>query len=299
MRAASGAVGGAVAGLRLGRVEQPLHPTRSMAVRVTLPRVDARASSRSGASSSRSRAAWSALVLGQHAAAGHAARGHRAAAARRRAPTSPSRRSRRRPRRSRTCAAGRINWRWSRWMAPPSIARRGRRRLPRGRAARTIAAAGAHRRRPARTAGVELLRLDAPRERGRRTASPTGARHCARRSLSGAVIGVLGGLVGLILGSLRMPALLQVGRRRRRTDGGRHERRGRRARRCRAGALGPPAQRGARPRRRSLVGGAASIPGALIGAPPDRAGLLRARSSSARSASSCSSRPRGLHRARP
>ena len=83
--------------------------------------------------------------------------------------------------------------------------------------------------------------------------------------LSGAVIGLLGGFVGLILGTLRMPALLRLvgevpGRAvgtnllvgvlvgRRRPDR-------------------PPAERRARPRHRSCVGvRRASIPGALLGA---------------------------------
>ena len=48
-----------------------------------------------------------------------------------------------------------------------------------------------------------------PAEAGPRLRTAAAGSTSARRSLSGAVIGVLGGLVGLILGSLRMPALLR------------------------------------------------------------------------------------------
>jgi uncharacterized membrane protein YfcA len=101
--------------------------------------------------------------------------------------------------------AGRINWRLVGWMAPPSIAGA----VAGGYLAGTlpdtllllvIAAVLTH-------AGVDLLR----RPPAPRPAPTDGGDGLDIRAavVSGAVIGVLGGLVGLILGSLRMPALLR------------------------------------------------------------------------------------------
>src|SRR6266536_6404741 len=98
--------------------------------------------------------------------------------------------------------AGRINWRLFGWMAPPSVAGA----LAGGYLAGTvpdsalllaIAAVLLY-------SGVDLLL---------RRPAPSRARDGPRvltAVVSGAVIGLLGGFVGLILGSLRMPALLRL-----------------------------------------------------------------------------------------
>ena len=155
--------------------------------------------------------------------------------------------------------AGRINWRLFAWMAPPSIAG-------------AIAGGYLSGVLPERalllviatvllSSGIGMLRSGPPPRRG--------AVHGERPALdipvavaSGAAIGLLGGIVGLILGSLRMPALLRlVGEAPLRAVGtnvaigffvGV------------AGALGhlPNAAPDLVP---ILVGGAASIPGALLG----------------------------------
>jgi uncharacterized membrane protein YfcA len=99
--------------------------------------------------------------------------------------------------------AGRINWRLFAWMAPPSMAGAVVGGLISGAIPDTalllvIGAALVY-------FGVDLLR--------RKPAQPkaTGGDGLDIRAavVSGALIGVLGGLVGLILGSLRMPALLR------------------------------------------------------------------------------------------
>lgn len=155
--------------------------------------------------------------------------------------------------------AGRINWRLFAWMAPPSIlgAVAGgylsgvlpERALLLGIAAVLL------------LSGIGMLRTD-----GARQARPVGEEHALdvpAAVASGAAIGLLGGIVGLILGSLRMPALLRlVGEVPVRAVGtnvavgfwvGV------------AGTLGhlPNAAPDLAP---ILVGGAASIPGALLGA---------------------------------
>jgi uncharacterized membrane protein YfcA len=145
--------------------------------------------------------------------------------------------------------AGRINWRLFAWMAPPSMAgavvgglvsgaisetallivigvtllyfgvdllrKEGRRpdpeRSPRAAAAeRGRAAPTTERERAAPTAERERAAPTAERERAApepRAADPPLDLRAA--VLSGALIGLLGGLVGLILGALRMPALLR------------------------------------------------------------------------------------------
>jgi uncharacterized protein len=99
--------------------------------------------------------------------------------------------------------AGRIDWRIFAWMAPPSIAGA----LAGGLLSGTIpgnallAVIGV----TLLVFGVDLLRPHAP--------SPSGsAREGGRVAtvVTGAVIGLLGGFVGLILGALRLPALLRV-----------------------------------------------------------------------------------------
>jgi uncharacterized membrane protein YfcA len=57
------------------------------------------------------------------------------------------------------------------------------------------------------------LNIEKPRETGenaKRGLTPSSALNIRGAVLSGAFIGLLGGIVGLILGSLRMPALLKV-----------------------------------------------------------------------------------------
>ena len=97
--------------------------------------------------------------------------------------------------------AGRINWRLVAWMAPPSVAGAvaggylaGA--IPEWLLLTVIAAVLVQ-------SAIELLR-NPPKPAG-----GSGDVDVRAAMLSGAVIGVLGGLVGLILGSLRMPALLR------------------------------------------------------------------------------------------
>ncbi|MGI8579782.1 MAG: sulfite exporter TauE/SafE family protein [Solirubrobacteraceae bacterium] len=99
--------------------------------------------------------------------------------------------------------AGRINWRLVAWMAPPSIAAAviggwlagevPRRALLLGIAAVLL------------FSGIQLLRRPERATRG-----DGGGLDIRAAVLSGAGIGLLGGFVGLILGSLRMPALLRM-----------------------------------------------------------------------------------------
>ena len=101
--------------------------------------------------------------------------------------------------------AGRINWRLVAWMAPPSIvgAVAGgylAGAIPEGLLLGIIAAVLVQ-------SGIELLRRGVPSKAA--SADGRGELDLRAAVLSGAVIGLLGGLVGLILGSLRMPALLK------------------------------------------------------------------------------------------
>lgn len=101
--------------------------------------------------------------------------------------------------------AGRVNWRLFAWMAPPSVAGALLGGYISGVLPRTVlllviavvllqsAAWLARWTPPARDDGGEPARLD-----------------IRAAVFTGAAIGVLGGIVGLILGSLRMPALLRV-----------------------------------------------------------------------------------------
>ena len=102
--------------------------------------------------------------------------------------------------------AGRINWRLVGWMAPPSIVGA----LAGGYLAGTlpdtllllvIAAVLVQ-------AGVDLLRRPVKPKLAPAEGAGDGL-DVRAAALSGLVIGVLGGVVGLILGSLRMPALLR------------------------------------------------------------------------------------------
>jgi len=100
--------------------------------------------------------------------------------------------------------AGRVNWALFAWMAPPSMA---------GAVAGGYASGVLPDEALLATIGVTLLYfgLDLLRERS----GPTSAREpevpldVRAAVLAGAGIGLLGGLVGLILGALRMPALLR------------------------------------------------------------------------------------------
>lgn len=157
--------------------------------------------------------------------------------------------------------AGRINWRLFAWMAPPSIvgAVAGGYLsgvLPERALLLAIAAV-------LLSSGIGMLRSGAsPARRGDRSREEHPGLDIPVAVASGAAIGLLGGIVGLILGSLRMPALLRlVGEVPFRAVGtnvaigffvGV------------AGALGhlPNAAPDLTP---ILVGGAASIPGALLG----------------------------------
>ena len=100
--------------------------------------------------------------------------------------------------------AGRINWRLFGWMAPPSMAGAVAggylsRRLPDDALLVAIGLVLVY-------FGVDLL---LERERPRREA-PAGEELDIRAAvLTGAGVGLLGGFVGLILGALRMPALLR------------------------------------------------------------------------------------------
>jgi uncharacterized membrane protein YfcA len=97
--------------------------------------------------------------------------------------------------------AGRVDWRLVRWMAPPSIlgvvgGSAVSAALP-GNALLIVIGATLV------VFGADLLR---PRRRPR---GGPGAENIPAAVATGAVIGFLGGVVGLILGSLRMPALLR------------------------------------------------------------------------------------------
>jgi uncharacterized protein len=103
--------------------------------------------------------------------------------------------------------AGRINWRLFAWMAPPSVAG-------------AVAGGYLSGELPSRVllaviaavllvSGIQLLGWE-PGTARRRRERRGGEVDIPAAILSGAAIGVLGGVVGLILGSLRMPALLRV-----------------------------------------------------------------------------------------
>jgi uncharacterized protein len=151
--------------------------------------------------------------------------------------------------------AGRINWRLFGWMAPPSIAGA----VVGGYLAGTVPDA-------ALLLVISAVLLYSGLDLLLRRTVPVAARE-GRRILSavvsGAVIGLLGGFVGLILGSLRMPALLRlVGEPPSRAVG---------TNLAVGVCVGVAGLLGHLPSatpdyRLLLVGGAASIPGALLGA---------------------------------
>jgi uncharacterized membrane protein YfcA len=98
--------------------------------------------------------------------------------------------------------AGRINWRLFAWMAPPSMAGAVVGGLISGALPDTALLL---------VIGVTLLCFGVDLLRRKPQPRTEGAKALDVRAavLSGALIGLLGGLVGLILGSLRMPALLR------------------------------------------------------------------------------------------
>jgi len=98
--------------------------------------------------------------------------------------------------------AGRIDWRLVRWLALPSIAGAVAGGLVSGLLPEQalLAVIGV----TLLWFGIDLLRPHAPRTPGR-DATP------AALVVTGLGIGLLGGLVGLILGALRLPALLRMG----------------------------------------------------------------------------------------
>lgn len=106
--------------------------------------------------------------------------------------------------------AGRVNWRLFGWMAPPSIA--GALAggyvsgvIPESILLLVIAGVLVY-------SGIDLMRWTPPTRRTHGSAPPPQDPPLDIRAavLSGAVIGLLGGLVGLILGTLRVPALLKL-----------------------------------------------------------------------------------------
>jgi uncharacterized protein len=102
--------------------------------------------------------------------------------------------------------AGRINWRLFAWMAPPSMAGAVAGGLVSGAISDTalLLVIGV----TLVYFGIDLLRPQrAPAKPGDAPAEP--APDIRAAVVSGALIGLLGGLVGLILGALRMPALLR------------------------------------------------------------------------------------------
>jgi hypothetical protein len=98
--------------------------------------------------------------------------------------------------------AGRINWRLFAWMAPPSILGA----LVGGYLAGVVSD-------EAVLLGIAVVLVYSGVDLLRRKPQPRPVDHeldLRAAVLSGAVIGLLGGFVGLILGSLRMPALLRL-----------------------------------------------------------------------------------------
>ena len=102
--------------------------------------------------------------------------------------------------------AGRISWRLFAWMAPPSVAfclpsaATSRACCPRTALLLVISAVLLY-------SAFDLSRWTPP---DRSAGAPAGGIDYRTAAVSGAFIGLLGGVVGLILGSLRMPALLKL-----------------------------------------------------------------------------------------
>jgi uncharacterized protein len=98
--------------------------------------------------------------------------------------------------------AGRIDWRLFVWMAPPSMAGAVAGGLLSGAIPENVLLV---------VIGVTLLGFGADLLRSKPAGRPVDAGGFSARAavLTGALIGVLGGFVGLILGALRLPALLR------------------------------------------------------------------------------------------
>jgi uncharacterized membrane protein YfcA len=98
--------------------------------------------------------------------------------------------------------AGRINWRLFAWMAPPSMA---------GAVAGGYLSGAIPNHALLLIIGALLLYFGVELLRPRGETKPRGGQTLDVRAavVTGAAVGVLGGLVGLILGSLRLPALLK------------------------------------------------------------------------------------------
>jgi len=98
--------------------------------------------------------------------------------------------------------AGRVNWRLFAWMAPPSVAGAIIGGLVSGTLPSSVLLA---------VIGTTLLYFGVDLVRTKHKSLPVGRGELDIRAavVSGALIGLLGGLVGLILGALRMPALLK------------------------------------------------------------------------------------------
>jgi uncharacterized membrane protein YfcA len=100
--------------------------------------------------------------------------------------------------------AGRIDWRHVGWLTPPSVA---------GAVAGGYLSSKVPKDAFLTTLGIVLLLMAADLVRAHRAGAPTRPRRMSTRELLavGGAIGLLGGFVGLILGSLRLPALLRGG----------------------------------------------------------------------------------------
>jgi uncharacterized protein len=98
--------------------------------------------------------------------------------------------------------AGRIDWRVFAWMTPTSVA---------GAVAGGLLSDAVPADALLIAIGAALLVFGLDLLRPRRSEARTGSGHTSRKAAlaSGAVIGLLGGFVGLILGALRLPALLR------------------------------------------------------------------------------------------
>jgi uncharacterized membrane protein YfcA len=98
--------------------------------------------------------------------------------------------------------AGRVDWRVFLWMAPPSVLAAAAGGLLSGQVSGTVLLV---------VIGVTLLAfgVDLLRPQGETARRPPGEERPAAAVATGAVIGLLGGFVGLILGSLRIGALLR------------------------------------------------------------------------------------------
>jgi uncharacterized membrane protein YfcA len=98
--------------------------------------------------------------------------------------------------------AGRVDWRLVAWMLPPSAAG-----AAAGGAIASYVPADALR----IVIGTALLvfGIDLLRPKGTQEGAPCSGRNLRAAVASGALIGLLGGLIGLILGSLRLPALIR------------------------------------------------------------------------------------------